>query len=37
MPPGVLPVNYMQCVNKVGRWLTESKNFPEEDSNGIEK
>ena len=37
MLPGVLPVNYMQCVNKVGRRLTELKNFPEEDINGIEK
>ena len=37
MPPGVLPVNYMQCVNKVGHRLTELKNFSEEDINGIEK
>ena len=37
MPPGVLPVNYTQCVNKVGCRLTELKNFPEEHINGIEK
>ena len=37
MPTGVLPVNYMQCVNKVGRRLTELKNFREEDINGIKK
>ena len=37
MPPGVLPVNYMQCVNKVGRRLTELKIFTEEDINRIEK
>ena len=26
MRPGVLPVNYMQCVNKVGHRLTELEN-----------
>ena len=31
MPPGVLPVNYMQCVNEVGCRLTKLTNFPEED------
>ena len=33
MPPGVLPVNYMQCVNKVGSRLRELKKFPMELKN----
>ena len=37
MPPGVLSVNYTQCVNKVGHRLTELKTFIEEDINRIEK
>ena len=37
MPPGVLSVNYMQCMNKVGCRLTKLKTFIEEDINGIEK
>ena len=37
MPPGVLSVNYTQCVNKVGPRLTELKTFIEKDINTIEK
>ena len=37
MPPGVLSVNYKQCVKKVGHRLIKLKTFIEEDINGIEK
>ena len=34
MPPGVLPVNYMQCVNKVGWQIDRIEIFSMELKNG---